>query len=154
VADEFPAILSPGHTDDGDAFFLDKAREVKVGCILSAQGISSIEARMGDRSRTIHLLNNTCTKIFMGSDCLGTLEFFERIMPDEHRPSPPMWRLPNYDFAAPARWRPANLAPMQGGKLVEASSLRYLQVGEAIIVRPGGQVEKLALPAFSHCERG
>jgi len=162
VADEFPAILSPGHTDDGDAFFLDKAREVKVGCILSAQGVSGIEARMGDRSRTIHLLNNACTKIFMASDCLGTLEFFERIMPEEfrdaisyeHRPSPPMWRLPNYDFAAPDRWRPANLAPMQGGKLVEASSLRYLQVGEAIIVRPGGQVEKLALPAFSHCERG
>jgi hypothetical protein len=98
----------------------------------------------------------------MASDCLGTLEFFERIMPEEfrdrisfeHRPSPPMWRLPNYDFAAPDRWRAANLAPMQGGKLVEASSLRSLQVGEAIVVRPGGQVEKLALPAFSHCERG
>jgi len=154
VADEFPAILSPGHADDGDSFFFDKAREVKVGCILSAQGISAIDARMGDRSRTTHLLNNTCTKIFMASDCLGTLEFFERIMRDEHRPSPPMWRLPNYDFAAPNRWRPANLAPMQAGKLVEASCLRALQVGEVIIVRPGGQIEKLALPAFSLCKRG
>jgi len=161
VADEFPAILSPGHADLGDAFFLDKSREVRVGCILSAQGVSALDARMGDRARTVHLLNNTCTKIFMASDCLGTLELFERSMPEvsrdevdfHHRGAPPVFRLPNYQFAAHDSWAPSRLSHGLKRRIFEGSDLRTLKTGEAIIVRPGGHVERISLPAFSLCAR-
>jgi hypothetical protein len=161
VADEFPAILSPGHTDAGDAFFLDKCREVRVGCILSAQGVSALDARMGDRARTLHLLNNTCTKIFMASDCLGTIELFERSMPEgapnevdfTHHSAPSAFRLPNYEFSAADPWTPSRLSRGFRRRVFDASDLRTLKTGEAIIVRPGGHVERISLPAFSLCAR-
>jgi hypothetical protein len=162
VADEFPAILSPGREDMGDVFFLDKSREVRVGCILSAQGVSAIDARMGDRARTVHLLNNACTKIFMSSDCLGTIDLFERSMPEvsrdevefHRRGASPMFRLPNYQFAPSDCWASSRLSRGIKRRIFEGSDLRTLKVGEAIVMRPGGQVEKLVLPAFKLCTRG
>ena len=65
LADEFPSLMTVGSRDDGDAFFLDKCREAKVACILAAQGISALAARVGWQARADHLLNNCNTKVFI-----------------------------------------------------------------------------------------
>jgi hypothetical protein len=141
VADEFPAVLSPGSSDDGDAFFLDKAREVKVGCVLSAQGVSALSARMGSDARTYHLLNNCCCKVFMGSDCPETLVYFESSVPetDETKeeilyqalPTPASFRLPIYVFGKSDSWvsKSKTLTHSHKRKFTRAS-LRQLQMGK------------------------
>lgn len=157
VADEFPSLISVGHADDGDAFFLDKCREVKVGCILSAQGVSALSARMPFGSRAGHLLNNCCTKVFMATDCPETLFYFESTVSSAARDggglssnpgtTPAAFRLPNYEFARPEKGT-ATSGFLQRPDC-RAADLRRLETGEGIVVRPRGGVERVQFPMFS-----
>ena len=158
VADEFPSLLTTGNADDGDAFFFDKCRETKIACILSAQGVSAMAARMRNPSRVNHLLNNCCTKVFMASDCPETLGYFDSSVPvDEpgfdtilHQvPAAPSFRLPNYEFAEPARWVAASRSESRDLiRKYRSSVLRQLETGEAVVLRPKGLAERLKLPPF------
>ena len=159
VADEFPALVTSGSKDDGDAFFLDKCREVKVGCILSAQGVSALTARMQSDARAAHLLNNCCTKVFLSTDCAETLRYFESTVPVnpketeevvfQRASAPPAFRLPNYEFAPPTLWVPKSKSMIRPEKgKFPASTLRLLKTGEAIVIRPQGFAERMCFPAF------
>lgn len=144
VADEFGSLVTPGAGDTGDAFFLDKAREVRVACLLGMQGVSALNARFAHLSRLIHLLNNAVTKVFLANDCPETLAFFERSVP--HKPAADVssaWLpLPGY--------RHGSCALSAGGSRpkFDASVLRILDTGEAIVLRPKGFAERLQFSRF------
>jgi len=159
VADEFPSFVTTGSTDDGDAFFLDKCREVKVGCILSAQGISALTGRMRSGARAAHLLNNCCTKIFMVTDCVETLQYFDSAVPEAAdkeedvlyacTPAPPSFRLPNYEFGSPQLWvEKSKSARRSIGRKFSSAVLRQLQTGEGILLRPQGFAERITFSPF------
>jgi len=160
VADEFPSFVTPGSEDDGDAFFLDKCREVRVGCVLSCQGVSALTARLRSPARASHLLNNCCTKIFMATDCAETLAYFESAVPEReereedvlfgHVPAPAMFRLPNYEFGPHRNWVPrTKTSSRPRGPKFDPSALRALKVGEGILLRPQGFAERVQFPAFA-----
>ncbi|MCX6972364.1 MAG: hypothetical protein NTV93_19745 [Verrucomicrobia bacterium] len=159
VADEFPSFVTAGSSDDGDAFFLDKCREVRVGCILSAQGISALTGRMRSGSRAAHLLNNCCTKIFMATDCVETLSYFESAVPEgtdkeeeihyARIPAPAAFRLPNYEFGSPKIWLEKSMtAGRSSGRKFTSAILRQLKTGEGILLRPQGFAERVTFFPF------
>jgi hypothetical protein len=159
VADEFPSFVTAGSGDDGDAFFLDKCREVKVGCILSAQGISALTGRMRSGSRAAHLLNNCCSKIFMATDCVETLGYFESAVPEgadkeedvlySKATAPSSFRLPNYEFGPPQQWvEKTKTASRSGGRKFAPAVLRQLKTGEGILLRPQGFAERMTFSPF------
>lgn len=159
VADEFPSFITAGAQDDGDAFFLDKCREVKVGCILSAQGVSALTARMRSGARASHLLNNCTTKIFMGTDCSETLSYFEAAVPEDKAgqedvifastSAPATFRLPNYEFALPQLWvAKTKTASCSRTRKFSPAVLRQLATGEGILLRPHGVADRVMFPPF------
>lgn len=159
VADEFPSFVTTGSSDDGDAFFLDKSREVKVGCILSAQGVSALTARMRSGARASHLLNNCTTKIFMATDCAETLSYFEAAVPEDKAgqedviyasvPAPSMFFLPNYEFGPHQSWVPKTKARNRSQeRKFSPAVLRQLATGEGILLRPHGVAERVMFPPF------
>jgi len=159
VADEFPSFVTTGSSDDGDAFFLDKCREVKVGCILSAQGVSALTARMRSGARASHLLNNCTTKIFMATDCAETLSYFEAAVPEgsdededvlySNNPAPAGFRLPNYEFGPHQTWvaKTKSASRLRERKFSPAV-LRQLATGEGILLRPHGVAERTMFSPF------
>lgn len=138
LADEFGSLVTPGSEDTGDAFFLDKARETRVACLLGMQGVSALNARFFNSSRSTHLLNNTVTKVFLATDCPETLGFFEQSVPR----TPPAdasttWiPLPGYR-SGPRVGRVGFGWPKFG-----AGDLRALRTGEGIVLRPRGFAER------------
>jgi len=159
VADEFPSCVTAGSSDDGDAFFLDKCREVRVGCILSAQGISALTGRMRSGARVAHLLNNCCTKIFMATDCVETMQYFDSAVPESaekeedviyaRTPAPAAFRLPNYEFAPPQLWTEKSMTTgRSGGRKFTSAVLRQLKIGEGILLRPQGYAERVTFLPF------
>ena len=155
VADEFPSFVTPGSSDDGDAFFLDKCREAKVGCLLAAQGISALASRFTSHSRVLSILNNCSTKIFLSTDCPETLCYFASSVPDQNDDyrrdsspamrTPPNFRLPNYTF----REAPVPIGQNGSGKpKIPPSILRELTTGEGVVLRPAGFAEKMTFPRF------
>jgi len=159
VADEFPSFVTAGSSDDGDAFFLDKCREVRVGCILSAQGVSALTGRMRSGSRAAHLLNNCCTKIFMATDCIETLQYFDSAVPEgadkeedvlyARTPAPASFRLPNYEFAPPQLWvEKTKSAGRSSRRKFTSAILRQLETGEGILLRPQGFAERVKFFPF------
>ena len=76
VADEFRLLLTVGSVDDGDAFFLDKCRETKIGCIVSAQGISALLARTGSSARAYHLPQQLLLQSLHGHGLSGNTPIF------------------------------------------------------------------------------
>jgi len=159
VCDEFPSFVTPGSADDGDAFFLDKCRETRISCILSAQSVSALTARMQPVARANHLLNNCCSKIFMATDCSETLDYFESAVPEgaskeedvllAHAPAPPSFRLPNYRFGPPQRWVPkSKTSSPSGGRKFAPAVLRELKTGEGIFLGPHGFAERIQFPPF------
>lgn len=159
VADEFPSFVTAGSSDDGDAFFLDKCREVRVGCILSAQGISALTGRMRSGARVAHLLNNCCTKIFMATDCVETMQYFDSAVPESaekeedviyaRTPAPAAFRLPNYEFAPPQLWLEKSMTTgRSSGRKFTSSILRQLKIGEGILLRPQGFAERVTFFPF------
>lgn len=139
LADEFGSLVTPGVGDTGDSFFLDKAREVRVACLLGLQGISALNARFLHASRSTHLLNNAVTKIFLATDCPDTLAFFEQSVPRKPLSEGPVPWLPLPSYRT---------GPREGGRgltkpVFEASDLRCLCTGEGIVLRPRGYAERL-----------
>ena len=159
VADEFPSFVTAGSSDDGDAFFLDKCREVRVGCILSAQGISALTGRMRSGARVAHLLNNCCSKIFMATDCVETMQYFDSAVPEgadkeedvlyARIPAPAGFRLPNYEFAPPQLWvEKTKTASRSSGRKFTSAVLRQLKNGEGILLRAQGFAERVTFSPF------
>lgn len=164
MIDEFPALVTPGTGDDGDAYFIDKARESKVACLLSAQGISGLRGQFLHPSRCHHLLNNCSYKIFLSCDCPETLDYFSQAVPHEEVDestlhlapvdSPAIFHLPNYRFGSPRCWS------LQGKSVTtrrqprfDASVLRTLKTGEGILIEPGGGAAQIAFPSFYPCRK-
>jgi len=144
LADEFGSLVTPGTGDSGDAFFLDKAREVKVACLLGMQGISALNARFLYSSRSTHLLNNAVTKVFLATDCPETLGFFEMSVPRKPAPSAASsWlQLPGYR-CGPAGHRAGCTRP-----LFDAAALRILRTGEGMVLRPRGFAQQVQFHRF------
>lgn len=144
VADEFGSLVTPGVGDSGDAFFLDKAREVRVACLLGMQGVSALNARFVHLSRSVHLLNNTVTKVFLANDCPETLAYFDRSVP--HKPAVDaanVWLpLPGYRHGSVA------VNTNFSRPKFDASQLRTLNTGEAIVLRPLGFAERVQFSRF------
>ena len=159
VGDEFPSFLTPGTEDEGDSFFLDKCRDSLVSCILTAQSVSALSARVGYSTRVHHLLNNCATKVFMGCDCPETLAYFESAAPfdldDEGGfvqrvavPAPPAFRLPNYQFAPVSLWRASGRAGRSQTRQFSGGDLRRLKMGEAIVFLPSGDARRTTFAPF------
>ena len=144
LADEFGSLVSPGSGDTGDAFFLDKAREVRVACLLGMQGLSALNARFHHSSRSTHLLNNAVTKIFLASDCPETLAFFERSAPTKSFADRPVtWLpLPGYQCSASTAGSGLRVPAFDGG------DLRTLRTGCGIVLRPRGFAERVQFSRF------
>ena len=159
VGDEFPSLMTPGSHDEGDSFFLDKCRDSRISCILSAQSVSALSARAGWPTRVHHLLNNCATKVFMSCDCPETLAYFESAAPldpnDEGGmvqraavPPPPAFRLPNYQFSPVTRWRAGTKTGRSLARQFIGGDLRRLTTGEAIIFHPSGEARRMMFQPF------
>lgn len=159
VVDEFPSVMSSGTGDEGDSFFLDKCRDSRISCILTAQSVSALSARAPSSARVHHLLNNCATKVFMSCDCPETLAYFESASPldpdDEGGmaqriavPVPPAFRLPNYEFGPPTRWRPSARTGRSLARQFYGGDLRRLKTGEAVIFRASGDARRVTFQPF------
>lgn len=155
VMDEFHTTLS-AHGRSSDAYFLDRAREFRCGCILATQGISAISSVVEQRGMRNHLLNNCRTKFFFANDCPETLEYFEYIggMEDKRVSSvhfkrvatPPRFRLPNHTFAPPPKSVVVSHS-LDNRKQARFSGagLGALPNGTALVVMKGRKLERFTL---------
>lgn len=159
VGDEFPTLMTPGTDAEGDSFFQDKCRDSLVSCILTAQSVSALSARAASSARVHHLLNNCATKVFMACDCPETLAYFESASPldpdDEGGmaqriaiPVPPAFRLPNYQFGPPTRWRPNARTGRSLMRQFNGGDLRRLKTGEAVVFRVSGDARRVTFEPF------
>lgn len=160
VMDEFHTTLTADGSQN-EAFFLDRAREFRCICLLATQGVSAIRARMANYAAVDHLLNNARTQVFFGTSCPETLNYFERIVglekgvevneAHEFIPAPPRFRLPNHKFAPISPWKKTSFhTSTQHRPAVNASDLRKLPPGQAIVVGLGPEPQHVSFPAYKH----
>lgn len=155
VMDEFHTVIN-ARGRSSDAYFLDRAREFRCGCILATQGISAISSVIDSSPMRNHLLNNCRTKFFFANDCPETIEYFEFIGGMEEKevtsihyervPPPPRFRLPNHTFVAPRDFGPARLSVDQRKQpRFSGAELGSLPSGSAMVVGKGRTLSRFTL---------
>lgn len=160
VADEFQALLTPGGGETGDAYFLDRCREFRCGCIVAAQGMSALQSVMANAAECDHLLNNLGTKVVFSCECIATVNYFEsavgrtltslRSRTVQRGLPPPLFRVPvlqrraGYETALQSESETEEWHPRHRGE-----ELRTLSVGEAFVLRRGGAISRTYLPAIA-----
>lgn len=155
VMDEFHTTLN-SRGRSADAYFLDRAREFECMCILATQGISAIQAALGDKNQCDHLLNNCRTKFFFANDCPQTSEYFEAVGGNEEkfvqsfsyqpqRPTP-RFRLPNHTFSSIPPVEVSSVTMnLQKHPRFSAAELGSLPNGTALVVKKGRKLVRFSL---------
>lgn len=81
-ADEYQEIVSVAPDALSDLTFWDKSRSAKTVGIISAQGISSLEASIGNRETTRAMLQNFRQKLCFVTEDLTTIDYFVDLVGD------------------------------------------------------------------------
>lgn len=79
--DEFGTVATPGQST-GEAGYLDKVREFKVGCVLGSQSFPVLLGRLPE-NELYSILSNCGSKVFLANDDAKTNEFAANAMGDE-----------------------------------------------------------------------